>query len=56
MEFIDYDWDDIAGSFVKRNLGADFTFTTNSDLTLLIIYQKIKRENYTLMLKSNWIY
>ena len=33
MEFIDYDWDDIAGSFVKEGiLGADFTFTTNSDL------------------------
>ena len=39
MEFIDYDWDDIAGSFVKEGiLGADFTFTTNSDLTQTVDY------------------
>jgi hypothetical protein len=39
MEFIDYDWSDIAGSFVKEGiLGADFTFTTNSDLTQTIDY------------------
>lgn len=39
MEFIDYDWDDIAGSFVKEGiLGADFTFTTNSDLTHSVDY------------------
>lgn len=39
MEFIDYDWDDIAGSFIKEGiLGADFTFTTNSDLTHTVDY------------------
>ena len=39
MEFIDYDWGDIAGSFVKEGiLGADFTFTTNSDLTHTVDY------------------
>lgn len=39
MEFIDYDWDDIAGSFVKEAiLGADFTFTTHSDLTHTVDY------------------
>lgn len=39
MEFIDYDWDDIAASFVKEGIfGADFTFTTNSDLTQTIDY------------------
>ena len=39
MEFIDYDWDDIAGSFVKEGiLGADFTFTTHSDLTHTVDY------------------
>jgi hypothetical protein len=39
MEFIDYDWDDISGSFVKEGiLGADFTFTTNSDLTQTVDY------------------
>lgn len=39
MEFVDYDWDDIAGSFVKEGiLGADFTFTTHSDLTHTVDY------------------
>lgn len=39
MEFIDYDWDDIAGSFVKEGiLGADFSFSTNSDLTHTVDY------------------
>jgi Bacterial PH domain len=39
MEFIDYDWDDIAGSFVKEGiLGADFSFSTKSDLTQTIDY------------------
>lgn len=39
MEFIDYDWDDVAGTFVKEGiLGSDFTFNTKSDLTLNIDY------------------
>lgn len=39
MDFIDYDWDDVAGVFVKEGiLGADFTFNTKSDLTLTIDY------------------
>ena len=39
MEFIDYDWDDIEASFVKEGiLGADFTFSTKSDLTHTIDY------------------
>lgn len=39
MEFIDYDWDDVAASFVKEGiLGADFTFTTKSDLTHTVDY------------------
>ncbi|KIX21768.1 hypothetical protein SY27_08820 [Flavobacterium sp. 316] len=39
MEFVDYDWHDITGSFVKEGiLGADFTFTTKSDLTYTIDY------------------
>ena len=39
MEFIDYDWDDVAGTFVKEGiLGADFTFNTKSDLTITIDY------------------
>jgi len=39
MEFVDYDWDDIDGSFVKEGiLGADFTFNTKSDLTHTIDY------------------
>lgn len=39
MEFIDYDWDDVAGAFVKENiLGAEFSFSTKSDLTLSVDY------------------
>jgi len=39
MEFVDYDWDDIAGSFVKEGiLGADFTFSTKSELTHTVDY------------------
>ncbi|WP_320816102.1 PH domain-containing protein [Flavobacterium sp.] len=39
MEFVDYDWDDIAGSFVKEGiLGSDFTFSTKTDLTHTIDY------------------
>ena len=39
MEFIDYDWDDIEASLVKEGiLGADFTFTTKSDLTHTVDY------------------
>ncbi|WP_396210173.1 PH domain-containing protein [Flavobacterium sp.] len=39
MEFMDYDWDDIAGAFVKEGiLGADFTFTTQSELTHTVDY------------------
>lgn len=34
MEFMDYDWDDIAGTFVKEGLlGSDFTFSTKTELT-----------------------
>ncbi len=39
MEFIDYNWDDISGTFVKEGiLGADFTFNTKSDITQTIDY------------------
>lgn len=39
MEFIDYDWDDLSASFVKEGiLGAEFTFTTKSDLTHTVDY------------------
>ncbi len=39
MEFTDYDWDDVAGSFVKEGiLGADFSFSTVSGLTQTIDY------------------
>jgi hypothetical protein len=39
MEFVDYDWNDIAGTFVKEGiLGSDFTFTTKSDLTHTVDY------------------
>lgn len=50
MEFVDYDWDDIAASFVKEGiLGADFTFTTKSELTHKVDYlpKKQARKLYT---------
>ena len=39
MEFMDYDWDDIVGAFVKEGfLGADFSFSTKTDLTHTVEY------------------
>ncbi len=39
MEFMDYDWQDVAASFVKEGiLGSDFTFSTKSDLTHTVDY------------------
>lgn len=39
MVFIDNDWTDITASFVKEGiLGADFTYTTKSDITHTIDY------------------
>jgi hypothetical protein len=39
MEFIDFSWDEISGTFVKEGiLGSDFTFSTNTDLTHTVDY------------------
>ena len=39
MEFMDYDWDDIAGTFVKEGfVGSDFSFSTKTDLTHTVEY------------------
>jgi hypothetical protein len=39
MEFVDFNWDEIAGTFVKEGiLGSDFTFSTKSELTHTIDY------------------
>ncbi|MEO4004273.1 PH domain-containing protein [Flavobacterium sp. CAU 1735] len=39
MDFVDYNWYDIAGAFVKENiLGSEFSFSTKSDLTISIDY------------------
>ena len=39
MDFIDYDWDDIAGTFVKENfLGSEFSFSTKTELVIDIDY------------------
>ena len=39
MEFMDYNWDDIAGTFVKEGfLGSDFSFSTKTDLTHTVEY------------------
>ena len=39
MDFIDYDWDDISGTFVKENiLGSQFSFSTKTELVIDIDY------------------
>ncbi|GGE99392.1 PH domain-containing protein [Flavobacterium limi] len=39
MDFTDYTWDDVAGAFVKENiLGSEFSFNTNTDLSISIDY------------------
>ncbi len=39
MEFIDFNWDEIGGTFVKEGLlGSDFTFSTNTELTHTVDY------------------
>lgn len=39
MDFIDYTWDDIAGTFVKENiLGSEFSFSTKTDIQVTIDY------------------
>lgn len=39
MEFIDYDWDDIGGTFVKEGLlGSDFTFSTKTEIIHTVDY------------------
>lgn len=39
MEFIDFNWDEISGTFVKEGLlGSDFTFSTKTDLTHTVDY------------------
>ena len=39
MDVVDYDWDDIAGTFVKENiLGSEFSFSTKTELVINIDY------------------
>ena len=39
MDFIDYNWDDVAATFIKENiLGSEFSFSTKSDITISIDY------------------
>jgi hypothetical protein len=39
MEFIDYPWNVVSATFVKENiLGSEFSFTTNTDITVTIDY------------------
>jgi hypothetical protein len=39
MDFIDYTWDQIEGTFVKENiLGSEFSFSTKTDMTVSIDY------------------
>jgi hypothetical protein len=50
MDFTDYPWANISGAFIKENiLGSEFSFTTNTDITVSIDYiPKIQaRKMYT---------
>lgn len=39
MEFIDFNWDEVSGTFVKEGiLGSDFTFSTKTELTHTVDY------------------
>jgi hypothetical protein len=39
MNFVDYGWDDIEGTFVKENiLGSEFSFSTKTDMQVSIDY------------------
>lgn len=39
MDFTDYAWDDIAGTFVKENiLGSEFSFSTQTDMQISMDY------------------
>lgn len=39
MDFVDYDWDDVSGAFVKENiLGSEFSFSTKTELVISIDY------------------
>jgi hypothetical protein len=39
MDFTDYTWDNVAAAFVKENiLGSEFSFNTNTDLSISIDY------------------
>ncbi len=39
MDFTDYPWTQVAATFVKENiLGSEFSFTTNTDITVTIDY------------------
>ncbi|MGX7667504.1 PH domain-containing protein [Flavobacterium pedocola] len=39
MEFIDFNWDEVAASFVKEGiLGSEYTFTTKNELTHTVDY------------------
>ena len=39
MDFTDYPWNVVAGTFVKENiLGSEFSFSTNTDITVSIDY------------------
>ena len=57
MDFTDFTWDEIEGTFVKENiLGSEFSFSPKHRFRFLsIIFQKFKPEKFRLMPKNNWI-
>ena len=55
MDFTDYTWDQIEGTFVKENiLGSEFSFSTKTDMTVSIDYiPKIQARKIFTYARSN---
>jgi hypothetical protein len=56
MNFIDYTWDEIEGTFVKENiLGSEFSFTTKTNMEVSIDYiPKIQARKFFYI--NNWMF
>jgi hypothetical protein len=56
MDFTDYTWDQIEGTFVENILGSEFSFSTKTDMAVSIDYiPKIQARKFSLTLKS-WMF
>jgi hypothetical protein len=56
MNFIDYTWDEIEGTFVK-DMGSEFSFTTKTNMEVSIDYiPKIQARKILHTQKNNWMF